>query len=147
MTTANTLMNDNKTVAQQTSIEYTRQAVMIHAHNKLSAAGFLLEKHLTPRQRFRRAALSWGLMWLLAAASAFIPIAHFLLVPVFAAAGPALAYLRYRQQTITEAVEGQCPSCLQEFRLLLDQRTALPYRDVCPHCDRHIQIKALDHDK
>lgn len=142
----NTLTPDNKSTEQRAIIEQTRQPVLIQARNESATAGLLLGKHFTPSQRYKRAALFWGLMWLLATASAFIPLAHFLLVPVFTIAGPVLGYLRYRQEGIAEAIEGKCPACLQTFRLLPDQRTVLPYRDVCPHCDKHIQIQAVDHD-
>jgi len=146
-TAVNTLIPDNKSAEPRVVIAHTRQPILIQARDEpardiQTCPGFLLGKHFTPSQRFRRAALAWGIMWSLAAASAFIPLAHFLLVPVFAIAGPVLGYLRYRQEDITEAVEGKCPACLQEFRLLLDQRTTLPYRDVCPHCGKHIQILA-----
>ncbi len=141
----NTLTPENKPV-QQRSIEHSQRPVTIHARNETTQAGVFLEKHFTSSQRIRRASQVWAIMWLLALASAFIPIAHFLLVPVFVIAGPTLGYLRYQQQHIPQAVEGQCPSCQQHFRLALDQRTTLPYRDVCPHCDKHIQIRALDHD-
>jgi hypothetical protein len=142
----NTLTPDKHTV-EQPAIEPTRQPVLIQNRNeqtrdKQSCPGVLLGKHFTPAQRVKRATLSCAIMWLLATASAFIPLAHFLLVPVFAIAGPVLGYLRYRQEDIAEAAEGKCPSCLQEFRILLDQRTMLPHRDVCPHCDKHIQIVA-----
>ncbi len=138
----NTLIPDDNIAAQQTKTISGRQPVLIHAHDKPATPGMFFGKHFTPAQRYRRAALSWGLMWLLAVVSAFIPIAHFLLVPVFAIAGPVLGYRRYQQETIADAIEGKCPSCRHEFHLQLDQQTTLPYRDVCPNCDRHIQILA-----
>jgi len=141
-----TLTPDNKHAEQRAMIEQTRLPILIQARNESATSGVLLGKHFTPAQRYKRAALSLGIMWLLAAASAFIPVAHFLLVPVFAIAGPVLGYQRYRQETIAEAIEGKCPACLQAFQLQLDPQTALPYRDVCPHCDKHIQIQALDHE-
>jgi len=142
----NTLTPDNNTAQQRSSFESGQRPITIHARNETGIAGVLLEKHFTSSQRIKRASLAWAIMWLLALASAFIPIAHFLLVPVFVIAGPTLAYLRYQQQHVPQAVEGQCPCCQQHFRLPLDQRTTLPYRDVCPHCDKHLQIRALDHD-
>jgi len=140
----NTLTPENKPVGEQERIEQIRQPVTIQAHDESAMTGFLKGKHFTSSQRYKRAGLVWGIMWLLAAASAFIPLAHFLLVPVFVIAGPVLGYQRYKQETISEAIEGKCPACRQEFRLLLDQQTTLPHRDVCPHCDKHIHIQVLD---
>jgi hypothetical protein len=142
----NTLTPEDKPVGKQARIEQIRQPVLIQAHDEPAMTGLLLGKHFTPAQRYKRAALYWSIMWLLAGVSALIPIVHFVLVPIFAIAGPVLGYLKYRQKTISEAIEGKCPACRQEIRLPLDQQTTLPHRDVCPHCDKHIQIQVLDHE-
>lgn len=142
----NTLTPDNKHAEQRSMNEQTRLPVLIQVRNESATSGVLLGKYFVPAQRYKRAALVWGILWLLAATSVFIPVAHFLLVPVFAIAGPILGYQRYRQEAITEAIEGKCPACLHAFQLPLDAQTALPHRDVCPYCDKHIQIQALDHE-
>src|SRR3569833_1547236 len=64
----------------------------------------------SPQDRVMRAAKVWGLCWLLATITLFIPIAHFVLVPGFLLAGPIWAIKRYGVTLALEQVTGHCPN-------------------------------------
>lgn len=65
----------------------------------------------------RRAARAIGGLaacWALAAVSVFVPVAHFVLVPLFVAVGPIVAWVRFRQRSLILGGHGPCPACGEE---------------------------------
>ena len=94
--------------------------------------------------RIQRALMRLGLLWLLAAITLFIPIAHFVLVPGFLIAGPVMAWLSYRVTQQREQVSGICPSCDVNVNLKVDAADTLPKWTYCPACNAPLHITRVE---
>jgi hypothetical protein len=72
---------------------------------------------LGPGRRLARALAALAACWAAAVVAVFIPVAHFLLVPALAIAGPVWACFRLRERQRLVRVRGTCPRCgrSQEF--------------------------------
>jgi hypothetical protein len=62
-------------------------------------------------ERVGRAFAGLGMFWALALGGLFIPVAHFILVPVFLGAGLIMAIKRSREDRRLAEVRGPCPRC------------------------------------
>ena len=62
-------------------------------------------------ERVGRAFAGLGMFWALALGGLFIPVAHFILVPVFLSAGIIMAIKRSREDRRLAEVRGPCPRC------------------------------------
>lgn len=102
--------------------------------------GLLRLQEFSPQDRVMRAAKVWGLCWLFAVITLFIPIAHFVLVPGFLLAGPIWAFVRYRVTSALEQVTGRCPTNGEEITLKLDASDHLPMWTYCPVCNASLQL-------
>ncbi len=118
---------------------FTR-TIRLRARETLTTEGILKGQRFTLRQRRRRAATVWAVLWALALVSVLIPLVHFALVPALLIAGPVAAYFRYRVEAVVETAVGECPLCHQSITLPLDASTELPHWDNCPECDGHLQL-------
>jgi hypothetical protein len=69
--------------------------------------------------------------WAAATIAVFIPVAHFLLVPALAIAGPVWAAIRFREHQRLVRVHGVCPRCgrVQDFTA-----GGTPGRQPVVHC-------------
>lgn len=105
-----------------------------------SAAGVLHMKRFSKKERVIRALQGLGLMWALAIATAFIPLAHFVLVPGFLIAGPVMAILRYRVTESAVNATGECPTCHQAVTIPLEPSARLPLWTYCPASNDPIQL-------
>ena len=65
----------------------------------------------TTGERVGRVFAGLGMFWALALGGLFIPVAHFILVPVFLAAGVVMAVKRSREDRRLAEVRGPCPRC------------------------------------
>jgi hypothetical protein len=65
----------------------------------------------SPGERVGRAVAGLGLFWALALGGLFIPVAHFILVPVFLTAGAVTAIKRWLEVRRLTEVRGPCPRC------------------------------------
>lgn len=61
--------------------------------------------------RTRRAALTWAGCWGCAVLAVFLPLLHFVLVPLLLIGGPMLALQRSRERYQLLRVRGACPGC------------------------------------
>ncbi|MGH7368702.1 MAG: hypothetical protein ACREKQ_01285 [Candidatus Rokuibacteriota bacterium] len=62
-------------------------------------------------ERVGRVLAGLGMFWALALGGLFIPVAHFILVPVFLVAGIVMAVKRSREDRRLALVRGACPRC------------------------------------
>ena len=87
-----------------------------------------------PPQRLGRALTGLGKLWALALGGLFIPVAHFILVPTFVAAGIVVAVKRAREDRRLLLLRGACPRCgaAQEFKP--GGRFATGRNIDCPKC-------------
>jgi hypothetical protein len=85
-------------------------------------------------ERVVRAFAGLGLFWALALGGLFIPVAHFILVPVFLAAGVVMAIKRSREERRLAEVRGPCPRCGAQQVIKAGGRF-VPGRSLdCPAC-------------
>lgn len=87
-----------------------------------------------PGARFGRVLGGLGMFWGLAAASVFIPVAHFLLVPTFTVAGIVMAVKRAREDRRLVVLRGTCPRCGAVHELRPGGRFVAGRRVDCPSC-------------
>ncbi|RIL05350.1 MAG: hypothetical protein DCC75_11780 [Proteobacteria bacterium] len=75
----------------------------------------------------------------LAVISIFIPIAHFILVPLFLILALIMIPIAARSSQTILAGEGKCPYCQAHFRLF-KRRYAFPISDICEGCSRTVTL-------
>ncbi len=116
-----------------------QQAVDLRHEGSVSA-GTLSIRLYTGGERLKRAVGGLAACWALAGVTVFIPIAHFVLVPGFAIAGPIVALRLYTQDQAMLHVEGHCPACHESATIELDAKDKLPLWTYCPKCRASVHI-------
>jgi hypothetical protein len=87
----------------------------------------------SPKDKAQRALKGLFGFWGLAAVSILLPVAHFVLVPVFFILAPIVAYIRYQADVVLEAVEMTCPECAQKAKFSKNSGS-WPLHAPCPLC-------------
>ncbi len=116
-----------------------RQAVDLR-HEDHVTAGELSIRIYSSGERAKRAVGGLAACWALAGVTLFIPIAHFVLVPGFAIAGPIVALRLYTQDQAMLDVKGPCPACNESVTIELDAKDKLPLWTYCPQCRASVHI-------
>ena len=100
----------------------------------------LLVATFDPGQRMRRAVRGLTGFWGAMVVSVFIPIAHFVLVPSFFAAGIWQFVRRLRLHRLVRGAHGRCPDCgvEQDFELTAGPR--FPQGVQCRACHRGLTL-------
>ncbi len=124
--------------------EKKTEAIVIKGNDTEAIVGELHSCSFSSTERMVRAGKLLGIAWLLALITAFIPIAHFFLVPLFLIAGPVMAFMKYKAETVLEKAHGACPECSKTVDIILDPTDKLPKRTYCPDCNKPLQL--LYHD-
>jgi len=114
---------------------------VLYAGGRQTEVGLRVVRH-GRRRRLRRAAAGLGLLWLAAAVSILIPIAHLILVPGFFLGGIGLAVARWRRRDRFAAFEARCPVCGGSHPFDLEEAAELPRRLRCPDRDQPMILKA-----
>jgi hypothetical protein len=94
----------------------------------------------TPGQRLLRALAGAGMFWAMALAGLFIPIAHFILVPTFFAAGIVMGIKRLREDRRLLGVHGACPRCGLEQTFRVGGRFFDGRAFDCPRCHSALRL-------
>jgi hypothetical protein len=94
------------------------------------------------QRRATRALVALGAFWGLAALAVFLPVAHFVLVPSFLAAGAITAGLRLREDRRLLSVRGGCPRCDVDQEFPAGQRFRREQTLDCPRCHTHLTLTA-----
>jgi len=85
-------------------------------------------------ERVGRAFAGLGMFWALALGGLFIPVAHFILVPVFLGAGIIMAIKRSREDRRLAEVRGPCPRCGAQQTFKAGGRFEAGRSLDCPAC-------------
>jgi len=85
-------------------------------------------------ERLARAAKGLGACWALAVATAFIPVAHFFLVPGFLLGGIGVAWRWSGQAATFEGARGACPACGRDGQYKARGMFRLPKETSCGGC-------------
>ena len=93
------------------------------------------------RQRTQRAVLTWLAAWGLGIVAVFLPVLHFVLVPLLVVGGPLLALHRLGERVTVLDVAGTCPGCgaAQRQPLRAGAQPRLEFR--CDACGRAIGVQ------
>jgi len=94
----------------------------------------------TSRQRIVRALKLLLGLWALMVAAVFVPILHFILVPLLLVGGPVAAYLSYRQKEEIPATNLLCPGCKQIVQLAASN-VLWPLHLRCGNCGRFLRVE------
>jgi hypothetical protein len=99
-------------------------------------------RHFSQREILFRVLKTLGLLWGIAVFCVFLPVVHFVLVPLFLILGPIFA-LRARKYKF-ELLGGEvaCPQCSQILKL---PKSAIlwPHTEICQNCAFHIRLSPL----
>jgi hypothetical protein len=91
-------------------------------------------------ERVGRVFTGLGMFWALALGGLFIPVAHFVLVPVFLTAGIVMAVKRSQEDRRLAEVRGPCPRCGAQQTFKAGGRFA-PGRSLdCPACHGTFEV-------
>jgi len=123
--------------------EETTQAITFKAQDsgKTTSAHMRVRSYSDKEQNMRalKALLKF---WGIALVCVLIPVAHFLLVPLFFIMGVVkAAKLRHQAQDGLDA-QGQCPACEENITLPLDGHAELPQWLDCPQCGKALELRA-----
>ncbi|MDP3938520.1 MAG: hypothetical protein Q8R92_10340 [Deltaproteobacteria bacterium] len=92
-------------------------------------------------ERMGRAAKGLLAYWALAAAGAFIPVAHLFLVPGFLIGGIVVGLRRSGEDATFEEVRGACPLCGVEGEFRVRGKFALPRETDCAGCGGRVMLR------
>jgi hypothetical protein len=120
--------------------EALTEAVTIKGNESAASVGELHTRRFNSGERMGRAGKVLGISWALALVTLFIPIAHFVLVPTFLIAGPVMAAMKYKVETVMEKVHGICPECNQVVDIVLEPNDKLPKHTYCPACNKPVHL-------
>lgn len=118
-------------------------AVKIVSSDEKVAHGLVYIQEWTHPQRVKRS-IQWGLIFLgIALFCVFIPILHFVLVPLFLLVAPVAAYSTYTREKVVLGGTGHCPKCLEVLPI---EKSSVdwPIRDLCTRCQTAVQIFPAD---
>jgi len=100
----------------------------------------VVARHRDAAARTARAVRTWAIGWGLAVVAVFLPVLHFVLVPLLLVGGPAFALRRLRESATLVCAAGACPACHAAQRFALGdawrERTSLR----CEACGRAIVL-------
>ncbi len=124
--------------------ESTSEAIVIKCNESAASVAELHSRTFSNGERMVRAGKILAICWGLALITLFIPIAHFFLVPTFLIAGPVMAFMKYKVETVLEEAHGVCPECSESVDIELDPGDKLPKRTYCPACNKPLQLMYHD---
>lgn len=95
---------------------------------------------LTTGDRLKRTARGVAITLGLGVLAVFIPVFHWVLVPIFLVALPVVGVYMYRTTAMVEKALGECPECRQDITLDLAPQTRIPHWTYCPACNKPVQL-------
>jgi hypothetical protein len=101
---------------------------------------------LSPARRLARALGVLAACWVAAAGAVFVPVAHFLLVPALAIAGPVWAVIRFREHQRLVRVRGVCPRCGRPQEFVPGGSIARQPAVDCPGCLNRLVVTTGEAD-
>jgi hypothetical protein len=105
------------------------------------ASGEVMVERWTGAQRLWRTAKVLLSMTVVTVASAFVPILHFVLVPLFLVITLVSTSVTYAKRKRIRGGIATCPLCGKRFTLMFGA-ARLPFQDHCTECNRTVTIAA-----
>lgn len=109
------------------------------AHHKRTQGKAYL-RSWNQKERLWRGGKGWLGAWLIGVVAVFLPILHFVLVPLFALLGPFAGFYFYSQTSVILGGVGECPSCGKELEIA-KSKPQWPLEDLCLHCRESVTIE------
>lgn len=119
---------------------FIRKAIFCRV-DQLSTEGFVERRDYTASERFKRAGKISSLLFLGAFASLFVPILHFILVPVLLICCVVFGVLTWIERAEIRRGEFTCPQC-KKLNTLSRQSESFPMNLRCSHC--YFSLKVSD---
>lgn len=94
----------------------------------------------TKQQRSWHAFRSLFRWWLLALFSVLIPVAHFVLVPLFLLLGLIFSVRTFLQSEVLSESRVECPKCGKKFEIVT-LTARFPIFDICKECEAQVRIE------
>lgn len=94
-------------------------------------------RSFSARERTKNSLVQFSIFFGLALGSVFIPVFHFVLVPLFLLIAPFMAWKTYKQEVLLEECKVICPECQQEVGIP-KKSGQWPLHEPCPHCRNRI---------
>lgn len=121
-------------------------SVRIFSSDNKESTGTVHVQEYNPTERLMRALKLLGMFWGAAIVSICIPLAHFVLVPLFFIGGIVAFLFTYSLKNIVTGGTGTCPACQSDLTIVRMENN-WPLTDVCTQCKRHVSIEmALSND-
>ncbi|MDH5644294.1 MAG: hypothetical protein OEY63_08840 [Gemmatimonadota bacterium] len=119
------------------------QPVKFHGYGDSFSTGTAVVVSFDKNARVRRAVRYALILWAIALGGAFIPVAHFLIVPVFGIAGFVILFRTLKTNRTIKAIRGTCPDCgkVQAFEHLGDSE--IPREISCAGCMRTLSVREM----
>jgi hypothetical protein len=95
---------------------------------------------LTTGERVKRTARGVAITLGVGVLAVFIPVFHWVLVPILLVAAPVVGFYMYTTKSMVEKAVGECPECKQGITLELAPQTRFPHWTYCPDCKRPLQL-------
>lgn len=92
-------------------------------------------------ERTMAAAKLWLGAWFLAVLAAFVPLAHFVLVPALVIGGVVVGYRAYNRACRANAAEFTCPACREPVNVKLEPHQIPPVYVYCPKCEASLKVE------
>ncbi|MCB0411326.1 MAG: hypothetical protein KDD22_02300 [Bdellovibrionales bacterium] len=97
-------------------------------------------------ERIGRATVQFLILGGIATACVFIPILHFILVPLFLILAPVSALVSFLQADKVSACNLQCPSC-DKTVTIKTKAIRWPFRETCPNCGERLRFERKSSDE
>jgi hypothetical protein len=117
---------------------YSQPIALTGTHGN-KTAGEVTIQEWDPKGRTKRALKTLGIFWGLAIAAVFLPLVHFVLVPLLVLTGPFVAAFVYTRETMIISGTGTCPNCQKPFAITKNP-LKWPLNDVCGECHNSVEI-------
>lgn len=108
--------------------------------SKVDKPATMLVRNFTEKEQKIRAIKTLLKFWGIALLCVLIPVAHFILVPLFFIMGIMKAVKLLHKAEDGLHAEGDCPACEQQIQLNLDNNAELPQWMDCPECSEGIEL-------
>lgn len=103
-----------------------------------------LSAHVFSQQERMKRALTRLFTFLgLAIVSVLIPVAHFVLVPLFLMLAPFLTVKTYKEEVVLDACTLECPECRQVTQISKSSGQ-WPLHNTCSHCRNRIYFDTVN---
>lgn len=116
----------------------SKTSVLIKS-NQNQSQGFVEIHNFNTKERLKRALKWFSICFAAALISLFIPLAHFVLVPIFLLSSLIVPFYVYSIESLVIGGKGSCPNCKSDLSIEKGFNK-WPLQDLCTHCKSNVEI-------